>query len=134
MDDGFQEALPPQSARELLQALHARIPRAFHTIAAGEPTLPGGPSMHNRYALRVEFEEPEAARAAHKSFVVNLARQADGRWRVEFLPTYRSLLGSLYGPGADLALVTQLQARAGDRVSSLHGWRPGDGAPRPAAR
>lgn len=129
MDDGFQGALPPPSARELLQALHARIPRAFRTVAAGEPTLPGGPSMRNRYALRVEFEEPEAARAAHKSFVVSLARRRDGSWRVEFLPTYRSLLGSLYGPGADPALIAEVQARAGPRAPSLHGWRPGDGRP-----
>lgn len=120
-DDSYQQVFPRQASERLLPALHTKIPRAYRIQMSNYPkTVDGLVVDWRRFHVRAEFEEPEEARRAHRSFVVILIQQKEGNWRVAFGPTYRNLFLGLYdGAGEEFLLRTVGQQAAGRSIAAL---------------
>ena len=124
-DSSYQTVFPPEYSRALLERLHEAVPRAYQITMAGRPNTFGLVDNWHRYHVRVQFEEPPEARQDHKSFGITLVQEQNGVWRIEFEPTYLSLLRSLYDAAGEQYFRRTLWEMAGPRSRSLWVWRPG---------
>lgn len=122
-DAKYQEVFTPQASRDLLQTLHKYVPRAYRVTMRGYPNMHGYVTDWRAYNVRVQFEEPEEARQAHKSCVITLVQGKDSAWRVAFQPTYHSLFASLYGTAGEQYLLRALWRGAGSQAQRLWDWR-----------
>ena len=107
----------------LLAELHARLPRDFRVEASGHPEVPGGRPEPRRYHLRVAFQGEAAAKAEQPAFIVALAQQADGGWRVAFVPTYHSMFVTLYGEQGEQFFRRAVALRGRGRERQLEQWQ-----------
>jgi hypothetical protein len=130
LDRTYQEAFAGDGGR-LLATLHAGLPRRFHVEASGYPEVPGGMPERSRYHLRVAFEAAGAERPEQPAFILALAKQPDGAWRVAFLPTYHSLFVALHGEQGERFLRSAIAAHARGREALLEQWESASADPPP---
>ena len=125
LDPTYQEVFPDARSADLLAALGRDLPRGYSSLGGAFPST-GGLVLHpDRYHVRVELRDPPELAASHAWFVVTLRRPASRKpsgWRVDFLPTYASLLTACKGPegGEDLRRV--VWQSAGQQALRLSGW------------
>jgi hypothetical protein len=118
-DSSYRDVFTPQASRQLLQRIHENVPRTYSITMHNHPNTDGMVNDWDRYCVRCQFEEPPEAQQAHKCFVITLARQQDGSWRIAFMPTYLSLFGSLYDDTGESFLRGVVQESAGGQSARL---------------